>query len=375
MTPEQALALHRGVFVFDGHNDVAGPLRRGESLDDRGGRGHLDLKRMREGGLDGGIFAVFIDPDPALGDPLERTRDGVRHLRETLEAHPDVRLILTARDAAAAAEAASTAETSAAETSAPAPIAALIGVEGGYAIDDDLTVADELFEAGVRCLTLTWNERTAWADAAGPAGGGSDDAAGGPHGGLTAFGRRLVERLQRLGILVDLSHASDQTARAVIERAERPVVASHSGMRRLAPLPRNLPDDLLEAIAGTGGLVGVSFFNGHLDADFEARCAPLRARRFADSEALATAVLEEVGTLPLSRLVDHVRHAAAIAGLDHVGLGSDFDGMWAPPAELDDVSQLPALSAALAGAGVFDERGLTAFLGASWTRVLTSALP
>jgi membrane dipeptidase len=361
MTPDRARALHREVFVFDGHNDVAGPLRRGESFGDRGGRGHLDLKRMREGGLDGGIFAVFIDPDPALGDPLERTRAGVRQLRETLDAHPDVRLILTSGNAVDAAEA-----------GRGAPVAALIGVEGGYAIDDDLDVVDELFEAGVRCLTLTWNEPTAWADAAAPAGGAGGD---GPHGGLTAFGRRLVERLQHLGILIDLSHASDATARAAIDCAERPVVASHSGMRRLAPLPRNLPDELLEAIAATGGLVGVSFFNGHLDADFEARCAPLRERRFDDTEALARAVLEEVGTLPLSRLVDHVRHAAAIAGSDHVGLGSDFDGMWAPPAGLEDVSRLPALSAALAEAGVFDERGLTAFLGANWIRVLASALP
>ncbi|MFW6090204.1 MAG: dipeptidase, partial [Gemmatimonadota bacterium] len=172
-----------------------------------------------------------------------------------------------------------------------------------------------------------------------------------------------------------LSHASDETARGVLARVERPVVASHSGMRQLAPLPRNLPDDLLEAIAATGGLAGVSFFNGHLDAEFEARCAPLRGRDFGDTEALARAVLAEAGTLPMSRLVDHVRHAVAVVGPDHVGLGSDFDGMWAPPAGLEDASQLPAFSVACAEAGVFDERGLTAFLGANWTRVLASALP
>lgn len=354
MTPERARALHREAFVFDGHNDLAGPLRRGESLDDRRGRGHLDLKRMREGGLDGGIFAVFIDPDAGLEDPLERTREGVRRLRDVLSRHPDVRLILSAADAADASA-----------RPADGSVAALIGVEGGYGFGSDLAVADELFEAGVRCLTLTWNEPTAWADAAG----------GGPHGGLTALGHRLVERLQRLGIVVDLSHASDAVVLDVTERAERPVVASHSGMRSLAPLPRNLSDALLEAIAATGGLVGISFFNGHLDADFEARCTPLRARRFEDTEALARAVLEEVGTLPLSRLVDHVRHAAGVVGEEHVGLGSDFDGMWAPPAGLEDVSRLPALSAALAEDDVFDERGLTAFLGANWTRVLMSALP
>lgn len=352
-----ARRLHHEVFAFDGHNDLAGPLRRGESLEDRGGRGHLDLRRMRAGGLDGGIFALFVDPDPDLPDPVDRTFDGLRRLRETLEGHPDVRLILSASDATEVAADAG--------HGPPAPIGALLGIEGGYAIRDDLDVVDELFELGMRCLTLTWKEPTHWADA----------ADGGPHGGLTEFGRRLVDRLQALGVLVDLSHASDAAALDAIERAERPVVASHSGMRRLAPLPRNLPDDLVEAIAGTGGLVGVSFFNGHLDAEFEARCAPLRDREFDDTEALARAVLEEVGTLPMSRLVEHVDHAVRLVGPEHVALGSDFDGMWAPPKGLEDCARLPELSIALAEAGVFDEGGLKAFLGANWLRVVSATLP
>ena len=354
LSPARARAVHQEAFVFDGHNDVAGPLSRGESLTDRGGRGHLDLLRMRQGGFDGGIFALFVDPDPELPEPVGRTLDGLRRLRDTLEAHPDVRVILSAGDAAELAA-----------SPQPAPIGALLGVEGGYAIRDDLDVVDELFQLGMRCLTLTWKEPTAWADAA-------DEE---PHGGLTDFGRSLVDRLQELGVLVDLSHASDATARDVVERAERPVVASHSAMRRLAPLARNLSDDLLEAIAGTGGLVGVSFFNGHLDAEFEARCAPLRERDFADMEDLARAVLEEVGTLPLARLVEHVDHAARLVGPDHVALGSDFDGMWAPPRGLEDCARLPELSVALADAGVFDEQGLKSFLGANWLRVLSAALP
>lgn len=357
LSDAEARTLHHEAFVFDGHNDLAGPLLRGESLEDRAGRGHLDLRRIREGGLDGGIFALFVDPDPGLPDPLARTFDGLGRLHETLDAHPDVRLILSASDAAEAAISA--------RTRSSAPIGVLLGIEGGYAIRDDLDVVDELFTLGMRCLTLTWKEPTSWADA----------ADGGPHGGLTEFGERLVDRLQRLGVLVDLSHASDATARGVIERAQRPVVASHSGMRRLAPLPRNLPDDLLEAIAETGGLVGVSFFNGHLDAEFEARCAPLRDREFDDTEALARAVREEVGTLPLSRLVAHIDHAARLVGPEHVGLGSDFDGMWAPPEGLEDGARLPVLSSALAEAAVFDEGGLEAFLGANWLRVVSAALP
>jgi membrane dipeptidase len=347
LSPESARALHADGFVFDGHNDLAGPLRRGESLDDRGGRGHMDLKRMREGGLSGGIFAVFIDP--AEDHALERTMDGVADLRGRLESHPEFRVVLSAGDLAMEAD--------------DERIAAVIGVEGGYAIEDDLGVVDALFDAGVRCLTLTWNDPTTWADAAG------NEA----HGGLTSFGARLVDHLFRLGVLVDLSHASDRTFDAVLERAERPVVSSHTGMRRLAALPRNIGDRHLEGIAGTGGLAGVSLFNGHLDADFEERCAPLRAREYDDMEEMARAVLTEVGTLPMSAVVDHVRHAVRVVGPDHIGLGADFDGMWALPEGLSDVSRLPELSVALAD--VFDAAGLTAFLGANWRRVLRASLP
>jgi len=345
LTPEAARRVHADSFVFDGHNDLAGPLSRGEPLDDRSGRGHMDLKRIREGGLDGGIFAVFIDPSEA--DPAGRTRAGVEQLRTLLDAHPSFRVVLSAADLIDPDD----------------RVAAVIGVEGGYAIENDLGIVDELFDAGMRCLTLTWNDSTAWADASGHA----------VHGGLTGFGRRLVDHLQRLGVLVDLSHASDGTAADVFERAGRPVVSSHTGMRRLAPLPRNVSDAHLEAIAETGGLAGVSLFNGHLDAEFEARCAPLRAREFVDTEQLARAVRTEVGTLPMSAVVAHVRHAVQIVGPEHIGLGSDFDGMWALPDGLNDVSRLPDLSAALAD--VFDASGLAAFLGSNWTRTLSAALP
>lgn len=347
LTPESARALHSSAFVFDGHNDLAGPLRRGESLDDREGRGHMDLKRMRQGGLSGGIFAVFIDP--AEENALDRSLEGVARLRSQLEAHPGFRVVLSADDLSPEAD--------------DDRIAAVIGVEGGYAIDGDAGVVDELFDAGMRCLTLTWNDPTSWADAA-------DNEV---HGGLTPFGRQLVDRLFRLGVLVDLSHASDRTLDDVLDRAQRPVVSSHSGMRQLAPLPRNINDRHLEAIAETGGLTGISFFNGHLDADFEDRCTPLRAREYDDTEDLARAVLEEVGTLPMSAVVDHVRHAMSMVGETHIGLGADFDGMWALPEGLADVSFLPDLSAALAD--LFDAGGLTAFLGANWRRVLRASLP
>ena len=174
-------------------------------------------------------------------------------------------------------------------------------------------------------------------------------------------------------MLVDLSHSADSTMDDVLDRADRPVVSSHAGMRRLAPLPRNVSDRHLEAIAGTGGLTGISLFNGHLDADFENRCAPLRARHYDDMEEMERAVLSEVGTLPMSAVVDHVSHGVKSAGAGHVGLGADFDGMWALPEGLADVSCLPDLSAALSE--VFDADGLTAFLGANWRRVLRSSLP
>lgn len=348
-----ASALHRGSYVFDGHNDVA--LRLHDDPD-RGPRpgGHLDPGRMRGGGMDGGIFAVWTDPDAE--DPLAAMLRGVERLTAWLEAEPKLRPVRTAGDLEAAA--------------AADQVAAVVGVEGGYAVDGDLGALDRLFAAGVRCLTLTWMEHTAWADAAGrePR-----------HGGLTGFGARVVDRLGERGMVVDVSHAADATVSDVLERAGGPVIASHGAVRARAELARNLPDSLLKGIASSGGLAGIDFFPAHLDAAWGRRYEA--ARRELGPElyspegraALAdrTSDLEPVG---LGRVADHIEHALAVAGPAAVGLGSDFDGVPLLPEEMRDVRDLPLLTGVLVDRGLDPEvvRGL---LGANFRRVLSEVLP
>ncbi len=351
-----ALRLHREAYVFDGHNDLALRLLAGEPIGDRSGRGHLDLRRMREGGLDGGVFAVWIDPDQP-GDPLERSLDGLRGLVAVLDAHPDFRVVRDTSDFRRARE--------------ERRIAAVPGIEGGYAIGERLEDVDRLHEAGMRCLTLAWMRPTGWIDAAGAA----------PvHGGLTEFGRRVVERLAAPGVVVDVSHASDEATDQVLEVGRSlgiPVVASHSGARAVADHPRNLPDRLLEAIAASGGLTGINFFSAYLDVEYGRAFAELQSRAGPrggwDMEVLARTCARELRPVPFRRLVEHAEHALRIAGPGHVGLGSDFDGVAALPDGMRDARDLPDLTVSLAQRG-FDGPALSAFLGANWLRVLESAL-
>ncbi len=347
-------ALHRDAYVFDGHNDLALRLLDGEDPTERLEDGHLDLPRAREGGLDGGIFAVWVDPEGA--DPLGRTLRGVEALTAWLDEAPGLRPVLDAGDLERAERA--------------GELAAVVGVEGGYGVREDLRAADRLFEFGVRCLTLTWMEPTAWADAAG---------APPRHGGLTSFGARLVDRLQELGIVVDVSHASDRATARVLERAEGPVLASHSGARAVAEHPRNLPDALLEGVAATGGAVGVNLFPGYLDAAYGERFEAFRRGSGPDvftprgREALEEKVadLDPVG---LDRLAEHLEHVASVAGTEAVALGSDFDGAPTLPEGMEDVRDLPRLTRRLLERG-WTPRSVRAALGADLRRVLEELLP
>jgi membrane dipeptidase len=349
-----ARAFHRDALVLDGHNDLALRVLEGEDPADRLEGGHLDLPRMREGGFDGGIFAVWIDP--ALGEPLRRTLAGLEALREWADRSAGVRRVERAADLDTAREA--------------GEVAVVPGVEGGYGIEDDLSALDRMHEVGARCLTLTWMRPTAWADAAGPE----------PvHGGLTRFGRRVVERARTLGMAVDVSHASDRAAAAAIEVAGGGVLASHSGARAVADHPRNLPDELIEALTASGGVTGVVFFPAYLDEAYGRAFGALRAELGSDlstrdrRRAFDRAVRERLNPPPLSRLVEHVEWVRRVAGPAGVALGSDFNGVPALPRGLRDVRDLPELTTALAGAG-WSADDLGAFLGRNLRRVLGEAL-
>lgn len=350
--------LHHDAFVFDGHNDLALRLLAGEDPSGRLQGGHLDLPRMREGGFDGGIFAVWSDPD--ADRPLHDVLDGVARLRVFLEETPGMRLVLTADDLEAAAAA-----------SGSGDVAALIGVEGAYGVEEPSDV-DRLYDAGARCLTLTWMAHTPWADASGlpPA-----------HGGLTDVGRRILARAEKLGMVADISHSSDATARDVLRAAQRPVIASHSDVRAVADHHRNLSDDLLEELAARGGVLGVNFFSAYLDESFSRGYEAVRERleregaddAFQPRSELGRAVAAELKPVPFSRLLEHFRRAIAVAGPEHVGLGSDFDGVLATPEGLDDVRDLPKITAGLAEHGLTDEE-LRSVLGGNFRRVLSSVL-
>ncbi|MEE9577240.1 MAG: membrane dipeptidase [Gemmatimonadota bacterium] len=361
--------LHHDAFVFDGHNDLALRLLAGEDPSGRLQGGHLDLPRMREGGFDGGIFAVWSDPD--ADRPLHDVLDGVARLRVFLEETPGMRLVLTADDLEAAAAASGGPASVAAAASGSGDVAALIGVEGAYGVEEPSDV-DRLYDAGARCLTLTWMAHTPWADASGlpPA-----------HGGLTDVGRRILARAEKLGMVADISHSSDATARDVLRAAQRPVIASHSGVRAVADHHRNLSDDLLEELAARGGVLGVNFFSAYLDESFSRGYEAIRERleregaddAFQPRSELGRAVAAELKPVPFSRLLEHFRRAIAVAGPEHVGLGSDFDGVLATPEGLDDVRDLPKITAGLAEHGLTDEE-LRSVLGGNFRRVLSSVL-
>ena len=315
--------------VFDAHVDsLQCQLDLGEDLGARTS-GHLDLVRGRAGGLGAVVFVAWVDPKH-LGRPggvRERTEALLREFHLLLERHPErVRFAGNGRDVEAARQAGA--------------IAAISGIEGGHSIEESLDRLAELFERGVRVLTLVWNNHLPWIrscrDGAGPA----------VPEGLSSFGREVVRRMNELGMLVDLSHAGERAFHDAIDASSRPVIASHSGCRRLHDHPRNLTDEQLRALARNGGVVGIPFCVAFLAREAQEEDArwrespPYRALEGRNDTELflnqGRFLQREAAPLPIDRVVDHVLHAAEIAGIDHVGLGSDYDGIGRTPTGLED---------------------------------------
>jgi membrane dipeptidase len=355
--------------IVDAHCDVAQAMvDQGLDIGRRLRSTHFDLVRAREGGLAAQFFALFVSPDDYHGEAAwRRTRAMLEAVEAAARAHP--RRLALARSAQQVRV-----------HHRAGRIAALVGVEGAHGFgtsSPDLLLARLRLVAkrGVRYLGLTWNNSNAVAGASVDEGGG-----------LTALGRRVVRECERLGVVVDLSHASDQTARDVLAMARRPVIASHSNARALCDVPRNLPDDLLRAIGRRGGVIGVNFFAGFLDAKVFAALEQRREAGVAQFEALrrryqgnpgglmtaeqrlVRASLRDLAPVPLSRLLDHVEHIVKVAGPHAVGLGADFDGMFLAPKGLDDVAAYPRLARELARR--FPKAVVRGILGENLLRVL-----
>ncbi len=365
-----AESLHRSAIVIDTHNDVTQRLvTEGVDLGQRLPDGQTDIPRMREGGLDAEFLSVFVPPKLFAGE----------------RAYAQSLLEFDAIDALVAANAsvAVLARTAAAlrEAAASGKTIFLIGVEGGHSLGDttDAELLDRVrtfYDRGARYMTLTWSNSNRL-------GGSSGDE--GRERGLTPFGRRVVAAMNDLGMMVDISHVSDATFFDAIAASRSPVIASHSSSRALADRPRNMTDEMLRAVRDNGGAVCVNFGPEFLDAEWAKKMDDLEktvdldavARESgADPKEAQRAVWRKFKALgaslprvPAARVVDHIEHIARVAGIDHVCLGSDFDGVPSAPAGLDDVSQMPFLSRELLRRG-FPPEDVRKILGENVLRVL-----
>ena len=361
----EARRIYGEAIVIDMHNDL--PSKVLEEAYDPAVRhppevGHTDVPRLIESGLTAVWLAAWVDAPFATGIPdrsYARAMEEIDVIHGLLSRH--LEQLLPAISAADVRRAKQTGK-----------VAVLIGVEGGHAIEGSLANLRTLYARGARYLTLTWNNGNAWA--------GSSIGSGGTRtGGLTPFGRQVIAELEQLGMLVDVSHVSDATLDDVLRVATRPVIASHSSARALAEHPRNLTDAQLRAIAATGGVVNVNFFARFIDVRFR------KAMDAADGEVDAldlsgearrrerTARYATIPRVPLAILLDHIDHVATVAGIEHVGLGSDFDGVSALPDRMDDVTALPLLAEGLLDRG-YTADDVTRVLGGNMLRVMEQVL-
>jgi len=346
---------------IDGHIDsLQRVLVMGEDLGKRWDVGHVDIPRLRAGGVRAPFFALWTPVYFEGAEAVRRTLDLRDAMQWLLEEHRDqIELATTAADIKRIAKA--------------NKIAAFLTVEGGHTIADDLRVLRMYYQLGIRSMTLTHSKNNNWADSA------TDTPV---HNGLTDFGREVVREMNRLGMLVDLSHVSDKTFYDAIEVTSKPVIISHSSMRALSNVPRNVTDEMLWTLAKNGGVIGINFGEGFVNPnDVEALNADIKRETDATSltgRALDDHAAEDVRKLfgtrakvaaTIEDVADHIDHAVRIAGIDHVGIGSDFDGVSGPPIGLEDISKMPALVDSLLKRG-YGKRDLKKILGDNFLRVI-----
>ncbi|MDX2031554.1 MAG: dipeptidase [Blastocatellia bacterium] len=340
---KRAAQLHRQAIVIDTHNDVTSPLTdEGYDLGARDASGKIqtDIPRMKEGGLDAEFFAIYVASSYAReGGAARRALDMIDGVYEQVRRHPQsLEMAYTAADIRRIHRA--------------GRAAALMGIEGGHAIEDSLSALRQFYRLGVRYMTLTHTNTNNWADSA----GGINNPAEKKFGGLSEFGKEVVLEMNRLGMMVDVSHVGDETFWDCIETSQAPLIASHSSCRALTNVPRNLTDEMLQAIGKKGGVVMINFYNGFINTEYAKPGGPPPAK------AAETATLD--------MLMAHFDHAIKLAGIDHVGIGSDFDGVdGLLPGGMEDVSKLPTITYELLKRG-YSEADVRKVLGENLLRVM-----
>ncbi|PYS36087.1 MAG: membrane dipeptidase [Acidobacteria bacterium] len=365
------LSIHRRAIVVDMHADTTQRLvDEGVDLDQRLAGGHLDAVRAKEGGLDAQFFSIWVEPELfGLGGPraMKRADLQIEAVRALATKHPETwELAMTAADVRRIASA--------------GKIAALMGLEGGYAIDEKIDNVGRYYQMGVRYMSPAWSVSTSWA-------GSSGDEVGKTRG-LNEFGKRVILEMNRLGMMVDVSHLSDPAFWDIVKTSTKPVIATHSGCRAIANVPRNLTDDMILALAKTGGVVNVIFYPEHIEPGWsqkkkkvDAEIASLVQRasdeekgdavhkKLARDRVRREVYLKRLPPVTVARIVDHIDHIVKLVGIDRVGIGSDFDGVQAVPVDLKSVADLPNLTKELLRRG-YSESDIDKILGGNMLRVM-----
>ncbi len=362
-------SVGRAAFVIDGHNDLPWRVRTEydssfEEFDlaERHEVGHTDIPRLREGNVGGAFFAAYVPSEYAGQGAMRWALEQIDLIYRMTARYPeDFALARTADDVR--------------RIVASGRVAALIGIEGGHTIENSLGALRMFSELGVRYMTLTHANTTDWADAA------TDEPR---HGGLSEFGESVVLEMNRVGMLVDISHVSAEAMEDVLRVSRAPIIASHSGARAVADHSRNVPDEILRRLPENGGVVMVNFYSGFvvpeaaaIVRDMFSVMREIRAQHGDDDEAVDNAWQEWWEANPIPRgtvadVVDHIDHIVELAGVNHVGLGSDFDGITVAPEGLDDVSKYPAIAEELVRRG-YSEEDVAKILGGNILRVMAEA--
>lgn len=366
---QSAQKIHRSAIVIDTHNDFpSAAIEKKVGLDQSlKGRTHSDLQRFSEGGVDIQVFSIFCGPEQQ--HPYAWANREIDSVYAWAARNPTrMMLVRNSSDLRKAVRS--------------GKLGAMLGVEGGHMMEDKLENLDALYARGVRYMTLTWNNSTSWASSAWDETLRRDSLS---HIGLTEFGKSVVRRMNTLGMIVDVSHLGEQSFWDAIAVTAKPVIASHSCVTLICPHRRNLTDDQIRAIAKNGGVIHLNFYAGFLDSSYERKRDAFLSGHKAEVEALEQQgiqpdyaimmVLEKYPdqltaiTPSIDKLMDHLDHIVKLAGTDHVGMGSDFDGIEAPPRGLSGVEDFPAITAALLQRG-YSRKDIRNILGGNFIRVL-----
>jgi membrane dipeptidase len=369
--PADPLSIHQRAIIIDMHVDTAQRLLDEHvDIQQRLSDGHFDAVRARAGNLDAQFFSIWVEPQLFGGGgpgAMKRADDQIAAIHALTEQHPETWLLATsAADIRRAA--------------AEGKIAALMGLEGGYAIDERLENVKRYYDLGVRYMSPAWSVSTSWAGSSG------DDV--GATRGLNEFGKSVVREMNRLGMMVDVSHVSDPTFWDIVNTSTAPVIATHSACRAIADVPRNLSDDMIRALAKTGGVVNVIFYPEHLEPGWSQKKKQVDAeigtmvqqasdaepgdavhKKLARDRVRQREFAKRLPPVKVARIVDHIDHIVKLVGVDHVGIGSDFDGVQITTSDLATVADLPNLTKELVRRG-YTESEIDKILGGNMVRVM-----